>query len=110
MNDRSFIMTRYKTRGWLEVALLVVFLITPGVSGARENDIGHPTFLSPHASPILKSGGHVFVVNTPADTVDVIDASSRAVIKRINVGVDPVGIAARPDGMEIWVSCCLRQQ
>jgi YVTN family beta-propeller protein len=104
MNDRSFIMTRYKTRGWLEVALLVVFLITPGVSGARENDIGHPTFLSPHASPILKSGGHVFVVNTPADTVDVIDASSRAVIKRINVGVDPVGIAARPDGMEIWVS------
>lgn len=66
--------------------------------------IGHPTFMSPHASPIAVSGGRVFVVNTPTGTVDVIDAGSRAVIARVNVGVDPVGIAVRPDGKEIWVA------
>ncbi len=66
--------------------------------------VGHPTFMSPHASPIAVSGGRVFVVNTPASTVDVIDAGSRAVVGRVNVGIDPVGIAVRPDGKEVWVA------
>jgi YVTN family beta-propeller protein len=43
-------------------------------------------------------------VNTPADTVDVIDAANPAVISRINVGIDPVSVAVRPDGNEVWVS------
>jgi YVTN family beta-propeller protein len=66
--------------------------------------VGHPTFVSPHASPIAISGGHVFVVNTPSDTVDVIDAKTREIVARVNVGIDPVGIAVRPDGKEVWVS------
>ena len=65
---------------------------------------GHPTFASPHASPIIAHGGDVFVVNTPADTVDVIDAKTRKVRSRIHVGVDPVSLAVRPDGKEVWVS------
>jgi YVTN family beta-propeller protein len=43
-------------------------------------------------------------VNTPADTVDVIDAANPAVMSRINVGIDPVSVAVRPDGNEVWVS------
>lgn len=66
--------------------------------------IGHPSFMSPHGVPILVQGEHVFVVNTPADTVDVIDRKTRQVTHRIPVGIDPVSIAARPDGKEIWVS------
>ena len=66
--------------------------------------IGHPTFMSPHASPIVVSGGSVFVVNTPADTVDVIDTSNNAIVTRVNVGIDPVGLAVRPDGREVWVA------
>lgn len=66
--------------------------------------VGHPTFASPHASPITVSGDDVFVVNTPADTVDVIDARTKKVRTRINVGVDPVSIAIRPDDKEVWVS------
>ena len=66
--------------------------------------IGHPTFMSPHASPIIASGGRVFVANTPADTVDVIDAETRAVVARVDVGIDPVGLAVRPDGEEVWVA------
>ena len=66
--------------------------------------VGHPGFLSPHASPIAISGGYVFVTNTPADTVDVIDAATRAIVARVNVGINPVGIAVRPDGKEVWVA------
>ena len=66
--------------------------------------VGHPTFVSPHASPIAISGGRVFVANTPADTVDVIDGATQQVIRRVRVGVDPVSIAVRPDGKEVWVS------
>jgi YVTN family beta-propeller protein len=66
--------------------------------------VGHPAFMSPHASPIAVSGGLVFVVNTPAATVDVIDADSHAIVRRINVGIEPVGIAVRPDGKEVWIA------
>ncbi|MCH2379656.1 MAG: hypothetical protein MK236_09580, partial [Pedosphaera sp.] len=66
--------------------------------------IGHPSFMSPHAKPIALQGGRVFVVNTPSDTVDVIDAKSRKIVARIDVGIDPVSLAVRPDGKEIWVA------
>lgn len=66
--------------------------------------VGHPPFLSPHASPIVVHEGRVFVVNTPADTVDVIDADSKKIRHRIDVGIDPVSIAVRPDGKEVWVA------
>lgn len=65
---------------------------------------GHPGFLSPHASPIAISGGFVYVANTPADTVDVIESATRQVAARIHVGINPVSIAVRPDGKEVWVS------
>ncbi len=77
-----------------------------GAVGGRavDGDVGHPTFMSPHAAPIAVSGGRVFVANTPADTVDVIDAATLAVVARVTVGIDPVGIAVRPDGREVWVA------
>ncbi len=68
--------------------------------------VGHMNYESPHAGPIalLPDNSLVYVVNTPADTVDVIDTGTGSVIHRINVGIDPVGIAVRPDGMEVWVT------
>ncbi|MFP6874816.1 MAG: ankyrin repeat domain-containing protein [Verrucomicrobiales bacterium] len=66
--------------------------------------IGHPSFMSPHASPIALHRNLVFVVNTPSDTVDVIDTKTRGIIARVSVGIDPVSIAIRPDGREIWVA------
>ena len=61
---------------------------------------------SPHARPIalLPDESLVYVVNTPADTVDVIDTATRRIVARINVGIDPVGVAVRPDGREVWVT------
>ena len=66
--------------------------------------ISHPSFMSPHASPMVANGQHIFVVNTPADTVDLINIVSRKIVRRIHVGIDPVSIACRPDGKEVWVS------
>jgi YVTN family beta-propeller protein len=70
----------------------------------RPAAVGRPTFASPHATPIAINGGQVFVANTPSDTVDVIDQKTRTIVARVNVGVDPVGVAVRPDGKEVWVS------
>ncbi len=78
--------------------------IAPKQEPAPPATIGHPAFMSPHASPIALSGGRVYVTNTPADTVDVIDAKTHQIGVRINVGVNPVGIAVRPDGKEVWVA------
>lgn len=66
--------------------------------------VGHPLFSSPHANPIAILDDKVFVVNTPADTVDVIDVAKKEILHRIAVGIDPVCVVARPDGKEIWVS------
>ena len=82
--------------------------VKPNVAGStkdagissKQTAIGHPMFMSPHASPIAFSRGRVFVANTPAATLDVIDARSRSIVARINVGIDPVGVAVRPDGKE----------
>jgi YVTN family beta-propeller protein len=68
------------------------------------SSISHPSFVSPHAQPIAVFRDSVFVVNTPSDTLDVIHTKSRRITARINVGVDPVSVAIRPDGKEIWVS------
>ncbi|MEM7385268.1 MAG: hypothetical protein AAF514_10015 [Verrucomicrobiota bacterium] len=89
--------------------ILAIGLIAAGTGSAELDsssraNIGHPSLLSPHASPITCHGDRVFVVNTPSDTVDVIDVDSRKIVARVDVGIDPVSIAVRPDGREVWVS------
>ena len=59
-------------------------------------ELGHPTFMSPHSAPIAVAGDLVLVVNTPSDTVDVIDAATRRVVERLAVTAqDPRAIAVR---------------
>jgi YVTN family beta-propeller protein len=96
----SFAQDRAETKGDGEPSKTKVATDSPHKPAV----VGHPTFVSPHASPIAISGGVVFVVNTPADTVDVISAETRKILARVNVGIDPVSIAVRPDGKEVWVS------
>ena len=80
------------------VALVALTVLPHFDLAAAAKKLGYPSFLSPHARPILVHEGRVFVVNTPSDTVDVIDTKSQKVIRRINVGIDPVSLALRPDG------------
>ncbi len=73
---------------------------------ARAEPPGHPTFASPHAAPIARSpiASELYVANTPADALDVIDTATRTVVARVPTGIDPVSVAVRPDGKEVWVS------
>lgn len=68
--------------------------------------VGYANYESPHSNPValLPDGSLLYVANTPADTVDVIDTATQAVVARVRVGIDPVGVAVRPDGSEVWVS------
>ena len=113
-----------KRSTWLVLGLLCVFTVLPftrviaedegeepGANGSPFgiqqpiSDIdGHPTFASPHSNPIELIGDLVYVVNTPADTLDVISTDTSEVVFRVNVGIDPVSVAIRPDGAEAWVS------
>ena len=77
---------------------------TSTVATFRPRTVGHPAFMSPHASPTAVVGESIFVVNTPSGTVDIVGMKSKKVEHRIQVGVEPVSIAVRPDGKEVWVS------
>lgn len=66
--------------------------------------IGNRSYMSPHSSPIAVSDRFVFAVNTPADTLDVIEKVNNEIVHRINVGIDPVSVVVRPDGKEAWVA------
>lgn len=46
----------------------------------------------------------VLVANTPGATVDIINSQTHSIMARVHVGIDPVGIAVRPDGLEAWVA------
>ena len=89
------------------VALAVLAAAPLGAVGAVPDPlpgVGHPGFLSPHVNPLAIVGGHLFVANTPADTLDIIEIASRSVVRRIPVGIQPVSVVARPDGREVWVA------
>ena len=69
-------------------------------------NVGYYNYESPHSNPLalLPDESLIYVANTPADTVDVIETATGAMVARVQVGIDPVGIAVRPDGKEVWVS------
>lgn len=89
---------------WL-CAVAFGLVVTWDVSAADGlGGTGRMALMSPQFNPIAVQGAFVFVANTPNNTVDVIDTTSRTVIRQIPVGIEPVGLAIRPDGSELWVA------
>jgi len=87
------------------ISVLVCLSFAQNTEGPKPPlKVGYPLMESPHSNPIAINGNFVYVTNTPSSTVDVIDRESEKVVDRIHVGIDPVSIAVRPDGKEIWVS------
>lgn len=106
-----FVKIHSLVRSWFlaPVAMLLFSVVSHAEqigfdTNAMREPLGFTQFLSPHVNPIIVQGKHVYVVNTPSGTVDVIDATSLEVVDRIPVGLEPVSLACRPDGQEIWVS------
>jgi YVTN family beta-propeller protein len=82
----------------------VISIASLGAYSQNLKTVGRPSMESPHANPIAINGNFVYVTNTPSSTVDVIERESKKIVDRIHVGIDPVSIAVRPDGKEVWVS------
>ncbi len=87
---------------WIHLLFIALLAACPDIGHAAEP--GHPTLLSPQSDPIAIHERKVFVTNTAADTLDVIDADTDQILIRIPTGIDPVSVSVRPDGQEIWVS------
>jgi len=53
------------------------------------------------------SPGHSFayIANYGSDTVSIIDTDDQAVVKTIQVGSQPFGVAISPDGTKVFISC-----
>jgi YVTN family beta-propeller protein len=94
------------------VALALGLTAPPAAQAGRPrppNDheaVGQQLFASPQSNPIAvaPNGFFVAVANTTSGTVNLINASTRKVVKTIEVGIDPVSLAYKPGGSELWVS------
>ena len=101
---------RFIRNSLIAVSVLLLFTVQSPSALATDEDafiateVGNPLFVSPHSKPIAINENLVYVTNTPSDTVDVIDIETETIVARIDVGIDPVGLAIKPDGTEIWVA------
>ncbi|MEN8160496.1 MAG: hypothetical protein ABFS41_10535, partial [Myxococcota bacterium] len=68
--------------------------------------VGTQLFESPQADAIVLSpdGSRLYMALTTMGKVRVIDTATLSEVTTIEVGVDPVGLAVRPDGSELWVA------
>jgi len=93
----------------LGAAYVVAFLSGVGCSSPpppEHEAVGVQLFESPQANPLLLSpdGTLLYSVLTTTGRVRVITTSNLVAIATIEVGVDPVSVALRPDGSELWVA------
>jgi YVTN family beta-propeller protein len=67
---------------------------------------GAQLFESPQADAILVSpdGTRLYVALTTMGKVRVLNTATLAIVAVIDVGMDPVSLALRPDGSELWVA------
>jgi DNA-binding beta-propeller fold protein YncE len=93
----------------LGAAYVVAFLTGVGCSSPpppEHEAKGLQLFESPQADPIVLSadGTRLYAVVTTTGRVRVINTANMNVVATIDVGVDPVSLALRPDGSELWVA------
>lgn len=74
------------------------------VAGEPISASGRIAMMSPQFQPIISYGEFIYVANTPNHSLDVIEKNSKKVVRQIPVGIEPVGLAIRPDGSELWVA------
>ncbi len=91
----------------LALSILALLVALPAAASLKRHEqAGHLTFASPQSRPLALSpdGSLLLVASTTSGLVDVIDTGSNTVIQQVTVGMEPVGIAFKPDGSEAWVA------
>lgn len=95
----------------LTAVLLLVGLTMAGTGEAARarpphEAVGFQLFESPQVNPIVldAAGARLYVANTTANTVTVFDTAFFYPIATVEVGLDPVSLAIRPNANELWVS------
>ncbi len=73
---------------------------------APHESVGRALFASPQVDPIALSADftRLFVAATTSNAVEVYDTVTNGLLASVRVGIDPVSVAVRPDGQELWVS------
>ncbi len=94
---------------WLRCTILALIGLCASSAWAgrpRHEAPGHLTFTSPQVSPIALSpdASLVLVASTSSNQVDVLSTATNARIAQVPVGIEPVSVAFRPDGLEAWVA------
>ena len=79
-------------------------LLSATVMGSDAPSSGRAAMMSPQFNPVVVGNGLVYAANTPGNSVDVFESDSGRLIRRISVGIEPVGLALRPDRTELWVA------
>jgi YVTN family beta-propeller protein len=92
-------------------AYVLAFLTGIGCGGGgggfpAHEAVGTQLFESPQSDAIVLSpdGTRLYMALTTMGKVRVIDTATLSEVATIEVGVDPVGLAVRPDGSELWVA------
>jgi len=92
-------------------AYVLAFLTGIGCGGGGGGNppheaVGTQLFESPQADALVLSpdGTQLYMALTTMGKVRVIDTATLSEVTTIEVGVDPVGLAVRPDGTELWVA------
>ena len=106
--DRSLSVSRGFALFWLALAAWALLGGGAGcnsVSSPHEA-LGKLTFTSPQVNPVVvaANGQTAYVANTTSGTVSFVATSPFHVIRTVRVGMEPVSLALRPDGLELWVS------
>jgi YVTN family beta-propeller protein len=97
---------RLRRSAAVAAALLAATQIAGTCNTNNHEPVGFQLFASPQANPVALSpdGSMLFVAATTSNQVVVVDTSSNTVVIDIEVGIEPVGLGVRPDGLEVWVS------
>jgi YVTN family beta-propeller protein len=77
-----------------------------GSPASPHEAIGYQTFASPQSNPIVLSPDRafVYVANTTSNSVSFVRTSDFTVTRTVATGLEPVSLAVRPNGLELWVS------
>jgi len=76
------------------------------IDTATDTVIGSPIPVGsvPIGVAVAPDGSKVYVANSYADTVSVIDTSKKQVTATVLVGPNPYGVAVAPDGSKVYVA------